>query len=80
MSILNVGQCSLQAFKLSHSIGFSDKLLYQSQVLPPFWTLLVLYPLKQLKSFLVAIETGFPHLKGRMRKLHRLGFDVVESQ
>lgn len=46
VGILNKGQGCLQAFKLSHCVGVSDKLLYQSEVLSPLWTLLISNPLE----------------------------------
>lgn len=71
MGILNEGQGRLQAFQLSHSIRVSDKLLYQSKILPPLWTLLILYPLEQLQSFFITIQTGFPHLKERKNHMEK---------
>lgn len=68
MGVLHEGQGGLQAFELSHSIRVCDKLLDQPQVLPPLRTLLVLYPLKQLESFLVTVETSFPHLEAETDK------------
>lgn len=61
MGILNEGQGSLQAFKLSYCIGVCDKLLYQAQVFSPLCTLII-YPLEQFQGFFVTIQSGFPHL------------------
>lgn len=71
VGILHKSQGRLEAFKLSHRIGLSHKLLDQSQVFAPLWTLLIVNPLVQAQSLLITTQTGFPHLvreKTLMRK------------
>lgn len=63
MSVLDKDQRCLQSFELSHSVRLCYKLLDQAQVLPPLWTLLIVYPLEQFHSLFVSVQTGFPHLR-----------------
>ena len=54
MCILYKHQGGLQSLQLGYGIGLRHKLLDESQELPPFGALLVVYPLEDFQSFLVA--------------------------
>lgn len=54
VGILDKSQGRLEAFQLSHRIRLSHKLLDESQVFAPLWTLFIVNPLVQAQSLLVA--------------------------